>query len=78
MPTPSYHAPESIPEATALLNDSKDCRILAGGTDLLVQMRGGDAMPGAADYRRKAVGVMVRRAALIARDGAINSKQVSV
>lgn len=47
MHTPSYHAPGSIPEATALLKNNANCKILAGGTDLLVQMRTGAAQPGA-------------------------------
>ena len=40
MPSISYHAPGSLLEATALLSNHEGCKILAGGTDLLVQMRG--------------------------------------
>ena len=37
-----YHRPTSVDEAVGLLGRYKDkARILAGGTDLLVQMRGG-------------------------------------
>jgi carbon-monoxide dehydrogenase medium subunit len=43
-----YAAPRSIAEAVALLESSNggDARVLAGGTDLLVQMRSGRARPG--------------------------------
>src|SRR5437763_10459936 len=37
-----YAAPKTIAEATALLNDKGDrARILAGGTDIIVQVREG-------------------------------------
>jgi len=41
-----YEAPGSIDAAVALLADSEDGRVLAGGTDLLVQMRAGLRRPG--------------------------------
>ena len=42
-----YHAPKTIKEAVKLLAASKrKGRILAGGTDLLVQMKSGAAAPG--------------------------------
>lgn len=41
-----YQAPGSIDEAVALLAGANDARILAGGTDLLVQMRAGMVKPG--------------------------------
>ncbi len=42
-----YHAPKTIKEAVKLLAASKGkARILAGGTDLLVQMKSGAAAPG--------------------------------
>jgi len=41
----NYHAPTSVEEVCALLGGTEGCRILAGGTDLLVQMRGGLAQP---------------------------------
>src|SRR5262245_3093328 len=38
----SYAAPKSITEAAALLNDKGDrARVLAGGTDIIVQVREG-------------------------------------
>ncbi|WP_317057423.1 FAD binding domain-containing protein [Roseovarius rhodophyticola] len=41
-----YHAPATLEDATQLLgSDLGDCRILAGGTDLLVRMRSGFAEP---------------------------------
>jgi carbon-monoxide dehydrogenase medium subunit len=40
----SYFAPRSLDEATALLRDA-DARVLAGGTDLIVQMRTGRVRP---------------------------------
>ncbi len=42
-----YQAPQSVGEAAALLAEHGDgARILAGGTDLLVQMRAGRRQPG--------------------------------
>ena len=40
-----YHAPTSIEEVSALLTANAAARVLAGGTDLLVQMRGGLVEP---------------------------------
>ena len=40
----NYYAPASIDEACTLLGDN-DCHVLAGGTDLLVQMHGGLVQP---------------------------------
>jgi CO/xanthine dehydrogenase FAD-binding subunit len=40
-----YHVPRSIEEVSALLTGNAAARLLAGGTDLLVQMRGGLVEP---------------------------------
>lgn len=41
-----YEAPQTLDAASALLADARgDARILAGGTDLLIQMRNGDIEP---------------------------------
>ena len=47
MSSPAYHAPPSLAEAVALLSAQPDARVLAGGTDLIVQMRAGARQPGA-------------------------------
>lgn len=41
-----YETPGSVEAAVAQLADSEDSRVLAGGTDLLVQMRAGLRRPG--------------------------------
>jgi carbon-monoxide dehydrogenase medium subunit len=40
-----YHAPTTVEEACSLLGGSENSRVLAGGTDLLVQMHGGLVQP---------------------------------
>ena len=45
MQNTQYRAPTSIGEAVALLRADGDARVLAGGTDLLVQVRGGRPEP---------------------------------
>jgi CO/xanthine dehydrogenase FAD-binding subunit len=45
--TMTYHQPRSREEAAALLAADPSARILAGGTDLIVQMRSGRIAPGA-------------------------------
>lgn len=47
MPTPSYHAPDTIDQAITLLAADPAARVLAGGTDLIVQMRSGRVAPSA-------------------------------
>jgi carbon-monoxide dehydrogenase medium subunit len=43
----AYHAPETVEEAVALLADKPAARVLAGGTDLIVQMKSGRIAPAA-------------------------------
>ncbi len=45
MPEAAYHAPETVQQAIALLADKPGARVLAGGTDLIVQMRAGRIAP---------------------------------
>jgi carbon-monoxide dehydrogenase medium subunit len=43
----AYHKPKTLKEALALLEESKDARVLAGGTDLIGWIRDGLAEPDA-------------------------------
>lgn len=45
MPSLAFHAPESVDEAIALLAGDPQARVLAGGTDLIVQMGSGRIAP---------------------------------
>jgi CO/xanthine dehydrogenase FAD-binding subunit len=46
LPTFEYYCPETLPDLERLLNEHKDhAKILAGGTDLLVRMKGGIQRP---------------------------------
>ena len=68
-----YHAPETLQEATAFLGSNEGCHILAGGTDLLVQMGMGmkqpqaivdiKAIPGIKDVSLSAEGLTLGAAA---------------
>ena len=46
MAATSYHAPVSREEVVALMVADPSAKVLAGGTDLIVQMRSGRAVPG--------------------------------
>jgi len=61
----AYHSPQSVEQAIALLAADPGARVLAGGTDLIVQMRAGRIAPSAVvDVKRIAGLIGVR-----ARDG---------
>lgn len=45
MSATQFHQPQSLADASALLRSKGSGRILAGGTDLLVQMRSGMPLP---------------------------------
>jgi len=62
MPSLAYHAPTTVDEAVALLSATPGARPLAGGTDLIVQMKSGRNAPGAVvDLKRIAALSGVRR-----------------
>jgi len=59
-----YLAPTSVEEAVKALAASASARVLAGGTDLIVQMRAGRAKPGAVlDLKRIPGTIGIRREA---------------
>ena len=61
MPSPAYHAPETVSQAVALLAGDPAAKPLAGGTDLIVQMRSGRNVPSAiVDLKRIAGMIGVR------------------
>lgn len=47
MPQPSYHAPETVQQALALLAAEPQAKVMGGGTDLIVQMKSGRSAPAA-------------------------------
>ena len=47
MPTIRYEAPRSVADAVQLMQADPDARVLAGGTDLLIQFRAGVRQPSA-------------------------------
>ncbi len=64
MTMPTYHAPDSVEQVLALLRTDPSARVLAGGTDLIVQTRAGRATPGAfVDIKRIGRLTGVRRTA---------------
>ena len=64
MPQFEYVAPASVDEAVKALMGAPEARVLAGGTDLIVQMRAGRTRPGAVvDVKRVPGAIGVRREA---------------
>ncbi len=62
MPSPAFHVPDSVEDVVALLAADPTARPLAGGTDLIVQMRSGRLTPGSVvDFKRIAGMTGVRR-----------------
>lgn len=62
MTSPAFHAPQSVGEVVALLAADASARPLAGGTDLIVQMRSGRSRPAAViDLKRIDGMIGVRR-----------------
>ena len=53
----AYHAPASLREAVKLLEADPTARVLAGGTDLIVQMRSGRVQPGAVIDLKRIAGI---------------------
>jgi CO/xanthine dehydrogenase FAD-binding subunit len=45
MPAPDFLKPRSLQEAVDWLSDTPDCRVLAGGTDLMVMLHAGVVKP---------------------------------
>jgi carbon-monoxide dehydrogenase medium subunit len=62
MPSTAYHAPDTIAGAVALLAGDPAARPLAGGTDLIVQMRSGRTLPGAIVDLKRIAGISGVRA----------------
>ena len=62
MPPLAYHAPETIDHAVALLAGDPAARLLAGGTDLLVQLRSGRIAPSAIIDLKRIAGISGIRA----------------
>ena len=62
MPQFEFVAPASVDEAVKALMSAPSARVLAGGTDLIVQMKAGRAKPGAVvDVKRVPGAIGVRR-----------------
>lgn len=62
MPSPAFHAPDTVEDAVALLAADPSARPLGGGTDLIVQMRSGRVAPSAVVDLKRIAGLSgVRR-----------------
>jgi carbon-monoxide dehydrogenase medium subunit len=64
----AYHRPDTIPQAVSLLAADPSARVLAGGTDLLIQIRSGRIAPAnVIDIKRirGLIGVRIERDAFI-------------
>lgn len=62
MPSPAFHAPDTVEGAIALLAADPSARPLGGGTDLIVQMRSGRVAPSAVVDLKRIAGLFgVRR-----------------
>lgn len=62
MPSPAFHAPDSVERLVSLLAADPSARPLGGGTDLIVQMRSGRIVPGAVIDLKRVAGLSgVRR-----------------
>ena len=62
MPSPAFHAPDTVESAVALLAADPSARPLGGGTDLIVQMRSGRIAPSAVVDLKRIAGISgVRR-----------------
>ena len=61
MPSPAFHAPNSLADAVAMLAADPGARVLSGGTDLIVQLQSGRIVPSAViDLKRIAGMIGVR------------------
>ena len=62
MPSPAFHAPDSVERVVALLAADPSSRPLGGGTDLIVQMRSGRVAPAAVIDLKRIAGLSGVRA----------------
>ena len=63
MPSPQFHSPETVEQASALLAADPSARVLAGGTDLIVQLRSRRFVPSAIIDIKRIAGMSGIRAA---------------
>ena len=63
MPSPQFHSPDTIEQASALLAANPQARVLAGGTDLIVQLRSRRIVPTAIVDIKRIAGMSGIRAA---------------